>query len=131
MMDLLLDTHVAIWWMEGSDRLGAQCKAALFQPGARLWISTASVWEMAIKSGLGRLRLSTPLEECIPDLVARGAHCLPISLNHALAVRTLPPHHADPFDRMLIAQAHCDNLTLVTADTLIRAYDIRTLDAAS
>ena len=131
MMDLLLDTHVAIWWMEGSDRLGAQCKATLFQPGARLWISTASVWEMAIKSGLGRLRLATPLEECIPDLLARGAHCLPIALNHALAVRTLPPHHADPFDRMLIAQAQCENLTLVTSDRLIRAYDIRTLDAAS
>jgi PIN domain nuclease of toxin-antitoxin system len=131
MMDLLLDTHVAIWWMLGSDRLGAQCKATLFQPGARLWISTASVWEMAIKSGLGRLKLSTPLEECIPDLLARGVHCLAISLNHALAIRTLPPHHADPFDRMLIAQAQCESLTLVTADTLIRAYDIRTLDAAS
>jgi len=68
---------------------------------------------------------------CIPDLLARGAHCLPISLSHALAVRTLPPHHADPFDRMLIAQAHCEDLTLVTADALIRAYDIRTLDATS
>jgi PIN domain nuclease of toxin-antitoxin system len=130
MMDLLLDTHVAIWWMEGSDRLGSRCTATLFQPGARLWISTVSVWEMAIKSGLGRLKLSTPLDECIPDLFARGALCLQISLNHALAVRTLPPHHADPFDRMLVAQAHCENLTLVTADTLIRAYDIRTLDAA-
>src|ERR1035437_9380430 len=91
MMDLLLDTHVAIWWMEGSDRLGSRCKATLFRPRARLWISTASVWEMAIKSGLGRLKLSTPLDECIPDLFARGALCLPISLNHALAVRTLPP----------------------------------------
>jgi PIN domain nuclease of toxin-antitoxin system len=130
MMDLLLDTHVAIWWMEGSDRLGSRCTATLFQPGARLWISTVSVWEMAIKSGLGRLKLSTPLDECIPDLFARGALCLQISLNHALAVRTLPPHHADPFDRMLVAQAHCENLTLVTGDTLIRAYDIRTLDAA-
>src|ERR1035437_4081847 len=95
MMDLLLDTHVAIWWMEGSDRLGSRCKATLFRPGARLWISTASVWEMAIKSGLGRLKLSTPLDECIPDLFARGALCLPISLNHALAVRTLPPHPAE------------------------------------
>jgi PIN domain nuclease of toxin-antitoxin system len=131
MMDLLLDTHVAIWWMEGSDRLGAQCKAALFQPGARLWISTASVWEMAIKSGLGRLKLATSLDVCIPDLLSRGAHCLPISLNHALAVRTLPAHHADPFDRMLIAQAHSENLTLVTADAQVRAYDIRTLDATS
>src|SRR5450756_2704370 len=84
MMDLLLDTHVAIWWMEGSDRLGPRCKATLFRPGARLWISTVSVWEMAIKSGLGRLKLSTPLDECIPDLFARGALCLPISLNLSL-----------------------------------------------
>ena len=129
MTELLLDTHVAIWWMEGSERLGSRCKATLFQPGLRLWISTASVWEMAIKLGLGRLKLSTPLDECIPDLLAHGAHCLPITLNHALAVRALPPHHADPFDRMLIAQAHCENLTLVTADSLIRTYDIRTLDA--
>src|ERR1035437_3110394 len=115
MMDLLLDTHVAIWWMEGSDRLGSRCKATLFRPGARLWISTASVWEMAIKSGLGRLKLSTPLDECIPDLFARGALCLPISLNHALAVRTLPAHHADPFDRMLILipfQDETNNATL-------------------
>ena len=129
MTELLLDTHVAIWWMEGSERLGPRCKATLFQPGLRLWISTASVWEMAIKSGLGRLKLSSPLEECIPDLLAQGAHCLPITLNHALAVRALPPYHADPFDRMLIAQAHCENLTLVTADSMIRAYDIRTLNA--
>ena len=131
MMDLLLDTHVALWWMEGSDRLGSRCKATLFQPGARLWISTASIWEMAIKSALGRLKLSTNLDECIPDLFAQGALCLQISLNHALAVRTLPAHHADPFDRMLIAQAHCENLTLVTVDTQIRNYDILTLDAAS
>ena len=131
MMDFLLDTHVAIWWMEGSGRLGSRCKATLFQPGARLWMSTASVWEMAIKSGLGRLTLSTPLDECIPDLFAQGAHCLPISLPHALAVRTLPAHHADPFDRMLIAQAQCEDLTLVTADALILAYHIRTLDAGS
>src|ERR1035437_8620997 len=111
MMDLLLDTHVAIWWMEGSDRLGSRCTATLFQPGARLWISTVSVWEMAIKSGLGRWKLSPPLDECIPDLFAGGAFCPKISLNPALAVRTPPPHHADPFDRMLVAQAHCENLT--------------------
>jgi PIN domain nuclease of toxin-antitoxin system len=84
---------------------------------------------MAIKLGLGRLKLSTTLDECLPDLLAQGAHCLPITLNHALAIRTLPPYHADFFDRMLIAQAHCENLILVTADSLIRAYDVRTLDA--
>src|ERR1017187_6493196 len=86
MMDLLLDTHVAIWWMEGSDRLGAQCKAALFQPGARLWISTASVWEMAIKSGLGRLRsgMHSP----------RGVHPRP-----PRARGSLSPHLAEPCSR--------------------------------
>src|ERR1035438_243146 len=91
MMDLLLDTHVAIWWMEGSDRLGAQCKAALFEPRARLWISTASVWEMAIKSGLGRLRLSTPLEECIPELLARGAHAKLRCLSRGRGSGLAPP----------------------------------------
>jgi len=129
-MNLLLDTHALIWWLEGSKRLGSGAKKALGFPGAGLWISGVSVWEMAIKSGIGRLRLEQPPEETIPILLNRGFRELPINWKHALAVRNLPPHHSDPFDRMLVAQAQCEGLTLVTADPAIAAYDVPTIDAS-
>ena len=129
-MDLLLDTHAILWWLQDSRRLGARARKAILDPQASVYLSSASVWEIAIKSGLGRLRLRVDPEECIPALFAEGFLPLPIGIHHALAVRTLPLHHADPFDRILIAQARSDSLTLVTADPQIEAYDVRTLDAS-
>lgn len=116
--------------MEGSKKLGRKAKAEIFRDGTTFWISAVSVWEMAIKSHLGRLPLTRPLEESIPALVQQGIRALPVSIDHALAVQSLPLHHADPFDRMLIAQAQCEDLVLVTADPAIALYDVRILDAS-
>ena len=129
-MNLLLDTHALLWWIDGSKRLGSRTRAALFRPGVSLWISAASVWEMAIKSAAGRLRTGKPPHETISKLLEHGFQALPISIEHALAIRNLPCKHADPFDRMLVAQAQCEGLTIVTADAAIAAYDVRTIDAS-
>jgi PIN domain nuclease of toxin-antitoxin system len=130
-MNLLLDTHVLIWWLQDSDKLGRRARQAILRPGAAVFISSACIWEISIKSALGRLKLKEPLGKSIPDLVAGGFHNLPIDFEHALAVRDLPPHHNDPFDRMLIAQAQCEDLTLMTVDPAITPYDVRTIDASA
>jgi PIN domain nuclease of toxin-antitoxin system len=130
-MNLLLDTHVLIWWLQDSDRLGRRARHAILRPGAAVFISSASMWEISIKSAAGRLKIKEPLAKCIPDLVAGGFHHLPINFEHALAVRDLPPHHNDPLDRMLIAQAQCEDLTLMTVDPAITPYDVRTIDASA
>ena len=130
-MNLLLDTHVLIWWLQDSDKLGRRARQAILRPGAAVFISSACIWEISIKSALGRLKIKEPLGKCIPDLVAGGFHHLPIGFEHALAVQDLPSHHNDPFDRMLIAQAQCEDLTLVTADPAITPYDVRTIDASA
>ena len=129
-MNILLDTHVLDWWMQGSERLGPRAKAEMFEPGTRLWLSAASVWEMAIKSVAGRLALDASLDASISFLVKQGFRSLPISTRHALAAGALPPHHSDPFDRMLISQAQCEDLVLATVDSAISRYDVRTLDAS-
>lgn len=128
-MSLLLDTHVFIWWADGSTRLGKVARRALSAPSTSLWLSAASAWEMAIKSSTGRLTTKTPLDQLISTWIERGFRPLPITIGHALAVRDLPLHHSDPFDRILIAQAQCEEMTLVTADPAIEAYNVRTLDA--
>jgi PIN domain nuclease of toxin-antitoxin system len=130
-MNLLLDTHVLIWWVERSPRLGSRARKTLLSPEVRPIVSAASIWEMAIKAAAGRLDLADPLDSWVPRLRNEwGVHPLAISLNHAAAVRDLPPHHNDPFDRMLVAQAQCEGLTLVTADPKVAAYDIRILNAS-
>ena len=130
-MNLLLDTHVLIWWLQDSDKLGRRARQAILRPGAAVFISSACIWEISIKSALGRLKLKESLGKYIPDLVAGGFHHLPINFEHALAVRDLAPHHNDPFDRMLIAQAQCEDLTLMTVDPAITPYDVRTIDASA
>ncbi|MEP6716743.1 MAG: type II toxin-antitoxin system VapC family toxin [Terriglobia bacterium] len=128
-MDLLLDTHVLIWWMENDARLGTGFLVLLQGDKARPVVSAASIWEMSIKMATGRLKMDDPLETWVPRLKDEwGVHSLPITFEHAAAVRTLPQHHHDPFDRMLVAQALCENLTLVTVDTAVTAYDVRILD---
>jgi len=129
-MNLLLDTHALIWWLEDSAKLGEHARAALRNPAANAFLSVVSVWEMSIKAAIGRLRLDANPEESIPELFAAGFQPLPIQFRHAFAVRHLPPHHSDPFDRMLIAQAQCEDLTIVTADSAFSAYSARTLDAS-
>jgi PIN domain nuclease of toxin-antitoxin system len=129
-VNLLLDTHVLIWWIDGSKRLRPRAKNAMFAPGVTLWISSVSAWEIVIKSSVKRLKMERPPEITIPRLLEKGFRALPINIKHALAVRTLPPNHKDPFERMHVTQAQCEDLILVTADPAITAYDIRTIDAS-
>jgi PIN domain nuclease of toxin-antitoxin system len=129
-MNLLIDTHVLIWWTERSPRLGPRAKKTLLSLEARPVVSAASIWEIAIKAASGRLPLKDPLDSWVPRLRNEwGVHPLAITFEHATAVRQLPPFHNDPFDRMLVAQAQCEGLTLVTADPKISAYDVPILDA--
>jgi PIN domain nuclease of toxin-antitoxin system len=130
-MNLLIDTHVLIWWSANSRRVGRSARELISASQNSIWVSTASIWEISIKTSIGRLEISGILDGRIPgDLEQHGFRTLPIELRHALAVRDLPLHHRDPFDRMLIAQARCEDLTFLTADHLIAAYDVRTIDAA-
>ena len=118
--------------MKDTRRLGPAARQLIRSPGTSIWVSAASIWEIGIKAALGRLELREPFAEVLPrELERQGFRPLPVTFQHALAVRKLPQHHADPFDRMLIAQAQCEDLTLVTSDSRIRDYDIRTIDAAA
>ncbi len=120
----LLDTHVLLWWLSEPSQLSAQAKDAIAEGAHAVYMSTAAAWEMAIKKALGRLEFPGNLEE-----VLRKDHieALPITLPHALAVADLPVHHQDPFDRMQIAQARIENLTLITRDARIAEYDVKVL----
>jgi PIN domain nuclease of toxin-antitoxin system len=130
-MHLLIDTHVLIWWSKNSPRLGSQARKLIRSPENSIWVSAASIWEISIKASLGRLKLHESFAEVMSrDLERQGFRALPIGFRHALAVRDLPHHHADPFDRMLIAQAQCEELTLLTADRAIFDYEVAVLDAA-
>ncbi len=130
-MRLLLDTHVLLWALENESRLGLGAREVIANSENAVWVSIASAWEIAIKTGIGRLELDGSPEEIFPTEIDRAnLQLLPISLDHALAVRTLPHHHRDPFDRLLISQARAEGLTLVTADRVFSAYDVATMDAA-
>ncbi len=109
--------------------LGRRARALIARPSTQVWVSAATAWEIAIKTALGRLEMGEPPEICLPREMERSAFSeLPVSVAHALAVRALPPHHQDPFDRLLIVQAQIEQLSLVTADPLVTRYDVPTVD---
>ena len=129
-MSLLLDTHALLWWLADSPQLGRTARVAIADPAAPVWVSTATLWEVAIKTALGRLEIGGAPADILPPALERsGFRTLPIAADHALAADALPPHHADPFDRMLIAQASLDGLRLVSADREFSAYGVPLLDA--
>ncbi len=123
----LADTHTLLWAAHAPERLSAAARAALEDGDAVIFFSFASVWEIAIKLGLKKLRLPEPLPELIDGLRLRGFRHLPMQVADAVCVSTLPLHHRDPFDRMLIAQAKVHSLTLISADPSMSAYDIDVL----
>jgi PIN domain nuclease of toxin-antitoxin system len=124
---LLLDTHVWLWWQAGDARLGAHARQ-LLQRASEVRFSAASVWEIAIKVATGKLML--PGDADIgAELSYSGFLPLPVEIAHADDVRRLPLLHRDPFDRLLVAQARLEGLTLVTADKQLSAYGITVLDA--
>ena len=125
-MNLLLDTHALLWWLDDPGQLSEKARAAVAEGGNAVFVSAAAAWEIAIKKSLGRLDAPDDLQEVI---VEERFQPLPIGIPHALAVVTLPPIHQDPFDRIQIAQAKLENLTLVTRDPFIHQYDLNLLEA--
>lgn len=124
-MRLLLDTHCWLWLESAPERFSERVRHQLVDPETELLLSVASVWELAIKTALGKLELPEPLATYVPTRLRRSSvGTLPVRLEHALAVAKLPPHHADPFDRMLIAQARSERLPVLTADAAFAAYDV-------
>lgn len=125
-MRLLLDTHVLLWWLDDSPALSAQARDLISLGATEVFVSAISAAEIAMKSSVGKLRVPADLEQ---QLDRNAFTPLPLRLRHGLAAQTLPLHHKDPFDRLLIAQAQTEDLTLVTADRMLAAYDVRILDA--
>ena len=124
-MSLLLDTHVVLWWLADDPGLPEEIKDRLdHEPDVR--VSAATIWEIAIKQALGKISAPADLANRVRD---SGFRELPIDFTHAIAAGRLPPIHRDPFDRMLVAQARCEDLTLVTRDSYCQQYEVAILRA--
>ena len=124
-MKLLLDTHTFLWFIMGNANLSAAARAAIENLANEKYVSVASVWEIAIKVSVGKLSLSAPFSTLIPDqLSANGFELLNLDVAHAAALITLPFHHRDPFDRLLIAQAMVEQMQIVSIDSAFDAYPI-------
>lgn len=125
-MRVLVDTHVFLWWVEGDRALPAKARAALADQENECLISMVSAWELAIKAGLGKLKLAVPVKRyVVENVAANGFRMLDIQIAHVGRVETLASHHGDPFDRLLIAQALEEDLFIVTADPVFRKYGVR------
>lgn len=127
-MRALLDTHTFIWWANADPALGVAASEALSDAANEIYLSAVTPWEMAIKIALGKLTLSVPLSTFVPFQVSLyGFIPLLVNYDHAYRVGTLPLHHGDPFDRLLIAQAMEENLVLITCDGKFGPYGVPTL----
>jgi PIN domain nuclease of toxin-antitoxin system len=124
-MRLLLDTHAFLWWLDDDPKLSAAARDAIRDPHALVHVSAASIWEIAIKVKLRRLEKQDG--DFAAEIEANGFTELAISARHAQSAGALPPHHNDPFDRMLIAQAQIEDLVLITHDRRLRRYGTQLL----
>ncbi|MDZ7995084.1 MAG: type II toxin-antitoxin system VapC family toxin [Nostoc sp. EfeVER01] len=130
-MKLLLDTQCWLWWFAQPELLNEAAITHIADETNELWLSVASIWEMGIKVAIGKLPLSDPIDSYISSRMGVLAmRSLEITASHALQAAALPLHHRDPFDRMLIAQAQIEDMTLVSADSMFNQYDISLLWAA-
>jgi PIN domain nuclease of toxin-antitoxin system len=121
-VNYLLDTHVLLWWMDDARRLHRRVRDVISDPEHDIVVSAASIWEAAIKRAVGKLRFETP---ALLQALHRGRlRTLPITAEHALAAGDLPRHHHDPFDRMLVAQARAEGLSIITRDRRLDRYDV-------
>lgn len=125
-MELLLDTHIVLWWLADDARLSHRARDLVADPGNTPVVSAATAWEVAIKQALGKLQIDADFEAAVQQ---QGFASLPIMIRHALETRTLPQIHRDPFDRMLIAQARVENLPLLTADARLLGYPANIIQA--
>jgi PIN domain nuclease of toxin-antitoxin system len=127
-MRLLLDTHAFLWFVLADPQLSARASALIAEPANEVLISPATYWEVAIKIGIGKYSLAQPLELFFEhELAANQFEVLPIKPRHVAPLTSLPFHHRDPFDRLIIAQALVEELAIVSADTLFDAYPIQRL----
>jgi PIN domain nuclease of toxin-antitoxin system len=124
-MKLLLDTHIFIWQAEQPQKLTPKVQAALKNPNNELILSVVSVWEMQIKAQIGKLHLSLPIQDFVRlQRVLNNIESLPVIEDHIWALRSLPMHHKDPFDRLLIAQAIAEKCQIVTVDSVFTKYSV-------
>lgn len=127
-MRALLDTHVFLWWVNDDARLSSQARKLFGEGENELFLSAVSGWEIVIKAKLGRLQLpDDPARFLSEQLLLNAIKTLPIQMSHALHVYTLPDHHRDPFDRLLVAQAQLENLPILTSDSAIAKYQVKTI----
>jgi len=124
---LLLDTHVGLWAITGSSRLNAAARSLIQAPANQIHVSAASIWEIAIKHSLGKLGMPISGSEAIEWFTKAGYAFLPVNAAHAALVESLPAHHTDPFDRMLVAQALAEPMRLMTHDALVAKYSDTTI----
>jgi PIN domain nuclease of toxin-antitoxin system len=121
---LLIDSHVLLWHVLDDARLRPAPTAAIEAEDAEVFVSTASLWEIAIKTSIGKLEAPADLPERVAEM---GFELLPVTAEHAWHVRSLPHHHGDPFDRLLIAQAQLERMPIATADPAFEAYGVAVL----
>ena len=121
-LNLLLDTHVALWAITDSPKLSKKARELIESPKSSVWISAATVWEIAIKHGLGRGDMPVSSQDALRYFQESGYRFLPVEPEHAAAVEDPPTHHGDPFDRILVAQAIIEPMRLITHDPVVARY---------
>ncbi len=126
-MTYLLDTHALLWYLNDDLQLSAHAKACIESAENDILVSIVSLWEIEIKASLGKLRLRTSIEEIHAAIIRQGIYELPISVNHLVRLHTLPFHHRDPFDRLLIVQAIEEGADIISADRNFPLYPVRVL----
>ena len=125
-MRLLLDTHTFLWWVSNDPTLSSAARTAISNERNECFLSIASCWEMAIKTSIGKLRLTTTVERFIPEELANNdIKLLSVDFKHVAKVENLPFLHRDPFDRLLVAQALVEKMTFITADDIISDYGVK------
>lgn len=124
-MRILIDTHVLIWYLEGNQNLQLSKRQKIVDPGNEIFVSSVSLWEIAIKVSINRLKISRPLTDIFQQMSLQSFDILQIQPGHILQVAALPFHHRDPFDRMIIAQAHVEFLPIMTHDPIFANYGIK------
>lgn len=124
-MRSLLDTHAFLWFVAGDERLSVRARNRIEAQDSEVLLSIASIWEIAIKAALGRLPLPSPVRSFVPQQMTENKiGLLPVALDHALEAGSLPHHHRDPFDRMLVVQARMEEMPIISADPELDRYGI-------
>jgi PIN domain nuclease of toxin-antitoxin system len=127
-MRVLLDTHTFLWWITDDPRLSGKARETIANRNNELYLSAASGWEIMIKMKIGRLSLPKNPRHFIADqLLLNNIESLPIQMSHALHLHSLPDHHRDPFDRMIVAQAQLEKLPILSCDSQIAKYEVRVI----